>query len=235
MIIVGSSGRIAQRYKAILNYLQKDFYSYDVNFKAPTYRREKSVQGKDIHKLKDVPAFICTPSHTHYKVLEKFYVMGYRDFLIEKPLFTHHADYENARHLKGARISGICNYKYIDGKKGETHYNYFDAGQEKLHWNLFQIIALARNELKLESESPIWQCTLNGRKLSLEDVHKSYILQLEDFFKNPLKGLSLDEAEEWFFKVQKFVQKQLVLESKPDSDPTDSLKKSSEKLNQASP
>jgi hypothetical protein len=230
MLIVGASGKIAQRYKAILNYLGHPFYSYDVNFKEATWPLEKSVQAKDLHKIvREEPAvLIATPSDTHFKVLKRFYHMGYRRFLIEKPIFTQQLDYELAREFEGADIRGIANYRYVDGAGGHTIYDYYDAGGEKWYWNLFQIIAMAKSTLTVKRDSPVWSCTLNGKKLTLEEVHKSYIFQIQEFLSNPEKCLSLDEGEEWFFKVRKFVQKQLASESKPDLAQKDSPGKSSQ-------
>lgn len=219
MLIVGSSGRIAQRYKAILNHLKHPFFSYDVNFKPAVWPKESIVQSKDLHRIikNELPIIIATPSDTHYRVLKRFYDLGGRKFLIEKPIFTNSIDYTNAKDaFPDALISGIANYRYLDETEGKTTYDYFDAGQEKWYWNLFQIIALARGEIELKSDSPVWKCALNGKKLSLEDVHQSYILQIQEFLNTPEKCLSLEEGEEWFYKVKRYVRKLSDSASKPD-------------------
>jgi hypothetical protein len=230
MIIVGASGRIGERYKAVLNHLGRKFYSYDAQFKPARFKKETAILASDLKAKSMVkPVLIATPSRTHYAVLEKFYKLGYREFLIEKPMFTEVAQYAAAECLKGVDIRGIANYKWIDGKQGVTEYDHFDAGKESPEWNLFQIIALARGELILKSESPTWQCTLNGRKLSLEEVHQSYITQMDKFFKNREDCLGLGEAETWFFRVKRYMQTRYVLESKPDLAPKGSPAKSSKK------
>lgn len=204
MLIVGAAGSMGKRYRAILNSLNVPFKSFDLVEYPRMWENETIIPAVDWFHVKHCQrAIVCTPSRTHSISVDELQELGIKKLLIEKPMFDHETDYQWAR-KQTADLRMVCNYKFIDGTEGPTMYNYYDAGREEPWMNYFQIIGMARGELQIHDRSPVWQCTMNGRILSLLDVQNSYVTMIRKWIKDPSELVGLEEAYQWFQKAQKW-------------------------------
>ncbi len=199
MFLVGR-GSIGKRYAAILNYLEIPFFSYDPIDYLP-FSYEKRINKLDSTHIKNLSkeAIIATPTENHIETAEYLLNYGFEKLLIEKPMFLEEDDYYWADAQK-ADIRMVCNYHLLDGIYGDTVYNYYEQGKEQPWMNLFQIIGLAQGKIKINYDSPVWYCKLNGRELTLEDVHKSYIEMLKLWMSTPERLVTPMEALRWHRK-----------------------------------
>lgn len=226
MVLVGANGAIGTRYRFILNHLERPFVSFDVNYIKNELPFEHVITHKDLARYNQEAALICVPSQLHFKTLNKLRHLGYTRFFVEKPVFTEINHYEEASQWD-VDIRAAMNYKFIDdpAASGRTIYSNFYAGKERTEWNLFQPVALARGEIELNLECPVWSLYLNGKKISLEQINLSYVQMIKTYLDNPHLCVSLEEAEGYFFKVKRWFSQNWQSEFKPDSHPKDSLTK----------
>ena len=206
ILILGSKGNMGKRYKACLDYMSIKSIGVDREDQIPRNLRR---------------AIICTPSNMHTVSADQLIELGYKDLLIEKPLFNKECDFEwglKNEHL--ARMQMVNNYRYLDGYSGETIYDYYHAGNEEPWENLFQLIGMAKETFYYSNKSPIWICVLNGRKLTLEDVQRSYVEMLAHWVKGH-EIRSISDAYEWYKKA-KLWQLKWQSDSKQESAQNDS-------------
>jgi hypothetical protein len=228
MLLVGANGAIGTRYRHVLNYLDIPFVSFDANYVKNPLKHETVITHRRLEEFTEQPALICTPTHLHFKHVKKMVDMGYSDFLVEKPVFSEAHEYTEALGWAGVSIHSVMNYKLLDspGAIGPTRYMNFHAGKERPEWNLFQIVALARSEIEINLECPVWTCYLNGKKITLEQINQSYLEQVKKYLHDRDHCVTLDEAEGYFYKVRKWFSQNWQSESKPDSAPVASQAKS---------
>lgn len=203
IILIGCDGSMGQRYRAILRYLGKDFLGFD---------RETSRDViLDTCKIAD-KVILATPTFTHHSFLTE--LLNYNiPILCEKPIVTRVNELNDivnqARSLK-SNLTMMMQYKILDdGKQGDSHYNYFRHGSDGLLWDCLQIIGLAREKVRLGQSSPVWDCVLNGKRLSLSDMDQAYVTYVERWLTNP--GQDIEEID--------FIHKKVLeLEKKPTWD-----------------
>lgn len=162
---------MGQRYKAILKHLDEPFYSLD---------RENS----EAQILKAVETMdrviICTPTNTHFQLLKKIIPLQ-KPILCEKPISKSLNELEVifANVLKyNTKFTMMFQYSELLPPKQlefNSSYNYFRTGKDGLIWDCLQIIGLAKAEVEILNESPVWQCRINGHKLSLADMDQAYV------------------------------------------------------------
>lgn len=181
--IVGNQGNMAKRYQAILNHLGVNHIGHDKD--EPWH-----------YAIDDVTHFlICTPTKRHLFDIGKVLPYG-RPILCEKPLaHTYYAvlaaDGEWAE--KTDRITMVNQYAYINnvegsGLAGDTYYNYFKTGNDGLFWDCLNIIGLADGSVRIENNSPIWSCAINGTSINLKQVDIAYCDMIEDWLHNPVSN-----------------------------------------------
>lgn len=229
LLIIGAAGQIGTRYRHVLNYLGRGFISHDINFIQDTLPREVFITHKLLKDWRHLPVLVCTPSHTHYKTVKRLMDLGYTKFLVEKPVFTEGTHYYEALdwRLDGISIHAAMNYKELDDKTSEgfTVYKNFYAGKEKTKWNLFQPVALARGDIEIDLRCPIWTCYLNGKKISLEQINQSYLEMIKKYLSNDHRCVTLSEAHDYFYKVERWFSLRSPSDYKPDSPAPDSREK----------
>jgi len=81
----------------------------------------------------------------------------------------------------------MCQYQMLDDglSEGITRYDYFRSGKDGLVWDCISLLALARGVIVLQNESPMWECILNGRELTLRDVEQAYVDFVARWLKEP--------------------------------------------------
>lgn len=176
--IVGYNGNMANRYKAILNVLGIPHMGHD--------KHEIPKPGA-ISRARGV--IICTPTTHHINDL-KTYLATERPVLCEKPICHSVAELNQLEKAVGINITYLTmvnQYAYMtdDVSHGDTFYDYFKSGPDGLYWDCLNVIGLAKGEIHLSTKSPVWNCQINGKKLSLSKVDYSYVEMLKDWLFNP--------------------------------------------------
>ncbi len=169
--LIGSNGSMGLRYQAILKHLNEPFYALD---------KEHSTD--EIFKALDNSerVILCTPTETHYKLLKSIIPLQ-KPILCEKPITKSVKELEIlfANVLKyNTHFTMMFQYSELVPLKQEnfnSSYNYFRTGKDGLIWDCLQIIGLAKGEIEILNDSPIWKCRINGKKLSLHDMDQAYV------------------------------------------------------------
>lgn len=181
ILIIGSNGSMGLRYQAILKYLDKKFSCVDIQTTP-----EKFLQlAGSCHC-----AIIASPTPSHFKYLEIFSTLKV-PVLCEKPLSKNLGELTQIKEdfvsERGLNLTMMMQYKIFDSEayQGVTSYDYFRHGNDGLAWDCLQPIGLARWTVELKEESPIWKCSLNGRKLSLGDMDLAYVKFVSNWLSKP--------------------------------------------------
>ncbi len=184
VLIVGNKGNMGQRYTAILNHLGIEVIGWDKYC-------EFTIEN---HSLDGI--IIATPTEVHLEHLN-YYLRYNVPILCEKP-FTTSLDLldqfaEDHTEQDFKNITMVNQYNYIKMITDpflslDTHYNYFKTGSDGLAWDSLNIIGLAINEVKLEHNSPIWSCVLNGQRLSMADMDQAYVDMVIDWTSQPISN-----------------------------------------------
>lgn len=171
VLIIGSEGSMGKRYQAILKYLEIPFSGVDINHSV----------GFVLNKVADASRVIlCTPTDNHFSYLEKIIPIG-KPILCEKPISRSLREMERILGLiEQHRSNFAMTFQYSElvpanQDPGQSHYHYFRSGKDGLIWDCLQIIALAKGEIEISNDSPVWRCMINGRKLSLSDMDHAYL------------------------------------------------------------
>lgn len=185
ILIVGSSGSMGLRYQSILRYLDVDFKIYDIKQKIrPTLTQvATNVDG----------VILATPTDTHFDYIYKFAWQNI-PILCEKPLSKNKDELDAIKSFakNGLNLTMMMQYKMLDdpSSTGDSHYNYFRTGNDGLKWDCLQIIGLARGNVAISNGSPIWDCKLNGKQLSLADMDLAYVNFVKEWLRSPGDDIS---------------------------------------------
>lgn len=157
---------MGKRYEAILNFLDVNYMSIDVN--TPQLYREFALTNAD-HVI------VATPTIVHIEnILESLEYGKKKRFLCEKPVTQNLDLFDILR-----EIDFTMQFQYSElvkpNHKGHSFYDYFRHGSDGLVWDCMQVIALAKDTITLSEKSPIWKCAINGQVLSLSDMDLAYI------------------------------------------------------------
>jgi hypothetical protein len=169
-------GNMGRRYQAIPGHLGVASIGVDVGQNIPVDQGFDSI-------------IIASPTllHVHHVLeLSQFDV----PMLVEKPLATDLVAVCAACDVlerRQVRVRQVNQYAYLVRPEdvGSTYYNYFRTGSDGLYWDTISIIALARGDVKVASDSPVWRCQINGRKLGLGQMDEAYIMMIKDFVERP--------------------------------------------------
>jgi hypothetical protein len=194
--ILGNLGNMGQRYTAICKYLGQEVEGYDVKFDNPeTLPR--------LLKWCD-RVIIATPTSKHYEQC-KMVIKHKKQFLVEKPLsFCVGRCMEIERLAKKNKVKGnvVCNWKFTHGPRCElvykNQYNFYKTGPYGLPWDACQLLMLTPEYLrfKLKNTSPLFAAYVNGEKISLDAIDKSYVVMIKNWFMNSEYLWSLADATE---------------------------------------
>jgi hypothetical protein len=186
VLIVGADGNMGNRYAAILKFLGKDYIGVDVR---------NSIDEVNSAAEKADGILIATPTESHCALIKRF--LPYRvPILCEKPISKNMIEFkETMGEVRGSFVPFrmINQYRMLTDRNsvGRTVYDYFRHGGDGLYWDCIQIIGLARGEIRLGEESPVWRCMINGRALSLSHMDAAYIGYIQEWFKTPAQDLGI--------------------------------------------
>jgi hypothetical protein len=177
---------MGRRYQAILKYLGQPFYCNDLRWtEMPEALIKENVSG----------IIIATPTPTHATLIEKYAKFG-KAILCEKPISTDLDEVKGILEMcstLGIHFNMMLQYAQLVPKyaRGESFYNYFRHGSDGLIWDCIQIIGLAKGNVRIDGDCPIWQCMINGHRLTLDQMDGAYMAFVEDW----LKGARQDMGE----------------------------------------
>jgi hypothetical protein len=191
--IIGSEGKIATRYKAILKSLGQEFCCYDTKL-------ECGDDPKGPWYLDFDASIIASPTDTHTAWLRALTERGCKRILCEKPLHFDIAECESVKdlnfwvvnnyaHLLDSITSWIRNKEPLTIKKKiGIVYKYFNTGSDGVWFDLCQLCYLTKREnimLGVDLNSPIWTLALalDGGSIDIpyNALEMSYFLMLKAF------------------------------------------------------
>lgn len=196
VLIVGHKGNMGNRYATICKLLGVTVIGQDLGEPQP-----------DMTDVEGI--IIATPTISHTKDIINYSRFNL-PYLVEKPLTKLPIELDNFLMVVqklGLSLQMVNQYKELvcPGAVGDTHYNYFKTGNDGLAWDCINIIGLAKGNVTVNDDSPIWDCVINGQKLSLSDMDRAYISMVEKWINKPKPNLDyIREAHE---KVFKYIRK----------------------------
>lgn len=161
---------MGQRYQAIFKYLAHSICTVDKN------HTESEILTLASHASRII---LCTPTDTHFNFLEKLIPLE-KPILCEKPITKKLTELEKILLLVDKyRTDFSMTFQYSElvdiNRIGKSHYNYFRSGADGLFWDCLQIIALAKGDIEISNDSPIWRCMINGQLLSISEMDSAYV------------------------------------------------------------
>ncbi len=165
--LVGYNGNMANRYKACLNYLDIDHCGVDLG----------DVETGAIPDCDGI--IIATPTDTHINMIKRYAPFNL-PILVEKPIAL------DPFLLNGGNVHMVNQYAHCGPfPGGETYYDCWRTGNDGLAWDCINIIGLSEKMPKLNNQSPVWKCMINGKELSLHDIDMSYVKMIDAWTRNP--------------------------------------------------
>lgn len=188
--LIGSEGSMGKRYQAIFRHLSLAYMALDKT-KDKEQEIERAVKAAD-------RILIATPTESHVELLLKYLPLK-KPILCEKPI-TKSLDALIDLHAlcarSGFQYQMVMQYKELQlplkTPDRWSYYNYFRHGNDGLAWDCIQIIGLAQGPVWLKEESPVWECTINGKALSLAEMDHAYVEMIRRWVTNSLDQ-SMDE------------------------------------------
>lgn len=173
--IIGSEGSMGKRYQAILRDLNVSVDLFDIHN-----------WGQITETVGIEGIIIASPTHCHFENIREVARLNI-PILCEKPIAQTMFDLNNILELN-LNLTMVNQYDFIEGVHGvgPSYYDYFHTGKDGLQWDCINIIGLANDEIYINDQSPTWQCQINGKKLTLEDVYNSYISMVKAWLDNPV-------------------------------------------------
>jgi hypothetical protein len=173
ILIIGSEGSMGKRYQAILKFLGKNYYCEDIK-----------LSGNLLYELYD-GFIICTPTDTHADIIKDIRCWD-KPILCDKPIAKSSKEV-TAIFDSCPNIDLDIMFQYresIDNtiRPNTSLYDYYRTGNDGLYWDCMQVIALhqgSHDSLTIRNTSPIWNCFLNGKRLSFADMDFYYINYLK--------------------------------------------------------
>lgn len=173
--LIGAGGNMANRYQAIMDHCQIPYLAFDEH-----NWRDAWMFKDEIHSI-----IIASPTDAHYENI-RYLAKLEKPILCEKPI-TKNPD-ELIKILgMDVVIKCVNQYQFLYDKEseGDTFYNYFKTGKDGLEWDCISIIALAKTMPYIMNTSPVWQCEINGKRISIADMDKAYVDMIRDWYRNP--------------------------------------------------
>lgn len=179
VLIVGANGNMGMRYRAIFDHLGVGYLCADISHTIDQMRgMSEGVTG----------ILIATPTHMHAKM-----ILGLADLripiLCEKPISKNIAEVIEALRAVAkyaTPFSMVYQYAMLPiGNSGLTKYDYFKHGGDTLVWDCIQLVGLAKGDIELDERSPVWNCSINGRKQDIGDMDRAYIHFIKSWMRKP--------------------------------------------------
>lgn len=170
VLIIGSNGNMAARYKAIFNSLGIKHHGIDIDIPDDGVLSALSLASRFL---------IATPTDTHFHWINRLTPYK-KPILCEKPVTKdlNQLGYvlEKSR-SESVPFRVVFQYSMLvdPGRSGDSHYNYFKHGNDGLYWDCMQITALSKNLPEIKETSPVWDCVINGQKLHLGAMDEAYV------------------------------------------------------------
>jgi len=189
ILIIGGSGNMGKRYRAILTELQVDWDIYDTKIdKGPRHAKARSADG----------FIICTPTHTHVDTIISLMSYG-KPILCEKPIskeIFEVLDVVKMARRNYANLQMVNQYAFmpIGEGGGETVYDYYRHGEDGIFWDCINIIGLAKGAATIREHSPKWTCKINGEDLNLSQIDSAYIRMIDSWLRKPVPNLEYIES-----------------------------------------
>lgn len=223
VLVVGHEGNMGKRYCAVLRQLGVEHTGIDV--RSPNYQdiAEDAICGAD-------KIIVATPTPRHLETIQAIgkirlkKAMPTAHVLCEKPLVTRLDEFIYLRKEQSLGILKLfCvnqyahhpQYDIFSRSTGRTYYNYFKHGDDGLVWDCFQLFVLAKGNVGLNNQSPVWTCRINGTTVSISGMDTAYVKMVEDFVGPMRRVWDLDTAEVGTKRVLKWMaeEEQDILES----------------------
>ena len=172
ILVVGYKGNMGQRYTAILTHLNILWSGVDVDDSETTMLRLAS---------ESEGVIIASPTTAHAKHLKALAKVGV-PVLCEKPFAKNLVELRSILAMYEDRLSMVFQYSELAPPPhwaGPSSYNYYKHGGDGPVWDCIQIIGLARGEVEIKESSPLWECTINGRRLNIADMDGAYITNVK--------------------------------------------------------
>lgn len=185
ILIVGSQGSMGKRYQCILKYLDQEFLGVDKD-------TPRDVMKELARKSSGI--IIATPTDTHVELVRDL-LPFHRPILCEKPVTKDVAELKDlCEEIKNSKtpFRMMLQYEVLNSHRasGSSYYNYFRHGSDGLVWDCLQVIGLAKADVTIAEDSPVWSCRLNGKALNLSHMDAAYIHYLQQWFRHPDDYLS---------------------------------------------
>lgn len=180
---------MGKRYKAILKFLGKQFYAAD-----------KEISRKDYLNIakNSTGVIIATPTETHEEIIRDMMPVKI-PILCEKPVGMNISKLNDLIYdmqKSGTSFRMMFQYSHLIDKNriGKTRYDYFRHGKDGLVWDCLQIIGLARGEVTLLEDSPVWSCVINGQTVDISHMDAAYVHYVQKWFSSPAQDLGFIQA-----------------------------------------
>lgn len=211
-LIIGAAGNMSSRYKAIFNKILNDWKPFDGLYQwfegYECYDTKTNPETlTEFLNTSDCDSFlITTPTETHAGLI--YALAGYgRPILCEKPIAKREDTmYSLLSFCRRERVNlhMINQYAYADlsgrvygsfpVRDNLSMYNFFKHGTDGIAWDCINILGLAQDRCFLSEDSPIWTCSLNGRKVHYSDIDGCYVRMILGWIKNPTDNLDYIET-----------------------------------------
>jgi hypothetical protein len=107
----------------------------------------------------------------------------------------------------------VCNWRFhgpflLNQNSCDVYYNYYNTGRDGFEWDLIQLIYLAASwqMCHIQHESPIFHAVINGLNFSLDDICRSYLAMMINWFQAPNTLWNLTDAAAASAKVLESVR-----------------------------
>jgi hypothetical protein len=189
ILIFGEKGSMGLRYKAIFKYLSIPTLGVDLD-DSPQSRRLKIKQSEGF--------VIATPTADHMGLIHEL-LPEKKPILCEKPVVKSVEEIKLIRERvekESVPFRMMFQYSLLAdrGRVGKSRYDFFRHGSDGLVWDCLQIIGLARGEVELREESPIWSCVINGKPLSIGAMDAAYVAYVQRWLKKPEQDMGMIQA-----------------------------------------
>jgi hypothetical protein len=192
ILIIGANGSMGRRWATILDWLRDrgqsgcEWQGVDLEH-TPAEIRKKALHASGV--------IVATPTVTHGNMLLSVLNGIKAPVLCEKPVTK---DLKELQLIKETYEKNRTPFRMVNQYRmltnprsiGPSFYNYFKHGSDGLYWDCMQIIGLARGECRIDDDSPIWQCKINGKRIPFEAMDAAYVGYLQLWFREPQQDWS---------------------------------------------
>jgi hypothetical protein len=180
--IIGAKGNMGRRYGAILDHLNVEHVSFDL---------DDWMHARETAGITGV--IIASGTDSHFENLDQYSANKDIPILCEKPIVKDQKQLDQILSW-GLKLTMVNQYAYLIDKSvvsGEiTYYDYWNTGKDGLEWDCINIIGAAKNKKAfINNKSPVWRCALNGQMFSSSEMDQAYIDMVKDWLENPTDNM----------------------------------------------